>query len=158
MHTHRSGFTMIELLLVIVVIGILSLFSLNRTTSILNGWRVSRAAQAYGEELQAAFALVGRNRRPFTITMDTVNMELRITDRNGTSYRKRNFGPTSAYKLTSKDLTLSRLSLEVYPPGLAADSMSVVISRLGKVRRIRLLRGGLVQVCASLAPNACQPG
>ena len=34
-------------------------------------------------------------------------------------------------------------------PGLAADSTSVVISRLGKYRRIRMLRGGLVQICSN---------
>jgi type II secretory pathway pseudopilin PulG len=148
---------MIELLFVVVIIGIVSLLSLNGTTSAMTGWRVSRAAQAYGEELQSAFALVGRNRRPFTVTMDTVAMELRITDRNGTIYRRQSFGTMSEYALQSQNITASRLSLEIYPPGLAADSMTIVISRLGKTRRIRLLRGGLVQICSNLAPNACQP-
>jgi hypothetical protein len=39
--------------------------------------------------------------------------------------------------------------LEVYPPGLAADSMKIEISRQGKYRRIRMLRGGLVQICSN---------
>ncbi len=145
----RHGFSMIELLIVISMIGILSLFSFARTSSMMTQWRVTRASQAYAEEIQSAFAIVGRNRKPITITLDKVNMELRMTDRAGVVYRRRDFGWTSAYKLDSADVQPSRLSVEVYPPGLAADSVSVVISRQGKYRRIRIFRGGLVQICSN---------
>lgn len=150
---------MLELLLVITMIGIISLMAFGRTSSMMTQWRVSRAAQAYGEELQSAFALVGRNRKPLTILFDTPNMELRLVDRNGVIYRRRSFGPESAYQLRSDNISASRLQVEVYPPGLAADSMTVEISRHGKYRRIRLLRGGLVQICSnpSSVGVACVP-
>lgn len=147
----RRGFTILELVIVIVMISLVSMISLGRASSMMTHWRVARAAQAYGEELQSAFALVGRNRKPLTITLDQTNMELRLTDRAGVIYRRRNFGPTSAYKLNAADVSASRLTLEIYPPGLAGDSMSVVISRQGQFRRIRMLRGGLVQICSNPA-------
>jgi hypothetical protein len=92
--------------------------------------------------------------------MDRTMMELRITNRDySVTYRKRNFGKTSAYKLDSVDVTPTWRTLEIYPPGLAADSLSVVISRQGKFRRVRMLRGGLVQICSNPATlnGICKP-
>lgn len=142
----RRGFTILELVVVMGIIGILAMMSLGKASRILTGWRVTRAAQAIDQELQTAFALVGRNRKPLTITFDLTKMEVRLTDRAGTIYRRRNFGPTSAYKLKASDLTLSRSSLEIYPPGLAGDSLSITITGRGVKKRVRMLRGGLVQI------------
>jgi prepilin-type N-terminal cleavage/methylation domain-containing protein len=153
----RRAFSMIELLIVISMIGLIAVMAMGRTTNMVAGWRVSRAAQAYGEELQAAFAIVGRDRKPVRIAFNDTTMELQITNRAGTlKYR---FGPKSEYKLDKVNITPSTNILEVFPPGLAADSLSIVISRNGKFRRIRMLRGGLVQICSNpAAPNAtCVP-
>jgi prepilin-type N-terminal cleavage/methylation domain-containing protein len=157
--TRRSGYTLLELLIVIMLMSLIAKMSLTRVSSLTTGWRVSRAAQAYAEELQAAYALVGRNRVPVTITLDKTLMEIRISDRNNVVYRKRNIGKQSAFKLDPADVTPSSLTMEIYPPGLAADSLSIEIKRQGKYRRIRMLRGGLVQVCSNLsALNAiCVP-
>ena len=156
----RRAFSMLELLIVISMISVLTMMAFGRTTSMLAGWRVSRAAQAYGEELQSAFAIVGRDRKPVRITFDQSKMELKITNRAGTvTYRRRSFGKDTEYKLYPGNLTPSATTLEVYPPGLAADSLSIVFSRNGKFRRVRMLRGGLVQICSNpAAPNAiCVP-
>ena len=150
---------MVELLLVISMIGLMSIMATGQTSQMMTQWRVSRAAQAYGEELQSAFALVGRNRKPMMIVLDRSAMEIRMHDRAGVVYRRRGLGPGSAYKLDAANFTTSRDSVEVYPPGLAADSMTVTISRNGKLRRVRMLRGGLVQICSNPAAlNAvCTP-
>ena len=156
----RRAFSMLELLVVISMIGVMSMMAFGRTTSMLAGWRVSRAAQAYGEELQSAFAIVGRDRKPVRITFVQSSMELKITNRAGTvTYRRRGFGPGTEYKLEAANITPSTTTLEVFPPGLAADSLSIVISRNGKFRRVRMLRGGLVQICSNPGtPNAiCVP-
>jgi prepilin-type N-terminal cleavage/methylation domain-containing protein len=150
----RRAFSMLELLVVLSMIGVLSLMAFGRTTSMLAGWRVARAAQAYGEELQSAFAIVGRDRKPVRITFYSApdSMVLKITNRAGNvTYRSRRFGKNTEYKLYPGDITPSITSLEVYPPGLAADSLSVVFSRNGKFRRVRMLRGGLVQICSNPA-------
>lgn len=156
----RRGFTLLELLVVISMIGVISMISMGRTSSMMTQWRVSRAAQAYGEELQSAFAIVGRDRRPVRITLDKTAMELRLTDRTGSViYRRRNIGASSSYRLEAADVTVSKLTVEVFPPGLAADTLSVTISRNGKLRRIRMLRGGLVQICSNPASvnGVCVP-
>ena len=146
---------MLELILVVTIMGALAALSLGKSSKILAGWRVTRAAQAFSEELQQAFAIVGRNRRPVVIEFKTDSMTLYIKGRSGTVYRRRHFGKDSEYHLLSTDMDFSRLTLEVYPPGLAADSLSVVMARPGTSRRVRMLRGGLVQICSSGAKNKC---
>jgi prepilin-type N-terminal cleavage/methylation domain-containing protein len=164
MQTHpplrRSGFTLLELMLVIVMLGLVSLVSFRRVGAMTTQWRVNRAAQAYGEELQAAFAIVGRDRRPVSISLRKDSMQVRITNRDSSVvYRKRDIGRWSAYKLDSANVQPSKLNLEVYPPGLAADSLQIEITREGKYRRVRMLRGGLVQICSNHpSPNGvCVP-
>lgn len=152
---NRAGFSLLELMAVIVMIGLLAAVSTGRTSKMISSWRVTRAAQAMAEELQTGFALVGRNRKPLMITLDSVKMELRMSDRAGVVYRRRNFGKDSEYRLTSRDIRVSRLTLEVYPPGLAADSLSVSIFKNGKGKRVRMLRGGLTQICNSEASVRC---
>ncbi len=151
----RHGFTLLELMLVVTMICILATFSIGQTSRILTSWRVTRAAQAMGEEMQQAFALVGRNRKPVIIKFDTDSMTLFMKGRSGTVYHRRYFGVNSEYNLSASDLYFSTYTLEVYPPGLAADSLSIVISKPGTARRIRMLRGGLVQICPTGAKNRC---
>ena len=166
---HRRGFSLLELVVVITMIGILATMSLGKSSKILTGWRLNRAAQAFAEELQQGFAIVGRSRKPviFEFRADSMNLTIKtrpdaITGK-ATVYRRRNFGPTSEYKLSSGDILFnnnsytnaSTASLEVYPPGLAADSLSVVITKGGLSRRLRLLRGGLAQVCTSNLATSC---
>jgi hypothetical protein len=154
---------------VITMIGILATMSLGRSTKILTGWRLTRAAQAFAAELQQGFAIVGRSRKPVVFEFRADSMNLTIKSRpdaitgKPTVYRRRNFGPGSEFKLSSGDFVFNNntntnatsVTLEVYPPGLAADSLSVVISRAGQGRRLRLLRGGLAQVCTSLNSTTC---
>jgi len=151
----RRGFTTLELLIVIVMVGILATFSLGRTSRILASWRVNRAAQAMSEELQKGFALVGRNRKPVIIRFNKARMVMSIRARTDTVYTQRSFGKESEYSLDSTDVRLVKgdsskaglMDLEIFPPGLAADSLSIVIRKPGAYRRIRMLRGGLVQIC-----------
>jgi prepilin-type N-terminal cleavage/methylation domain-containing protein len=163
MQTHpslrRRGFSMIELMIVISMIGLISVMAFGRTASMITGWRVARAAQAFGEELQSAFALVGRNRKPVTISFNTTTMEMQLVDRAGVIYRRRSFGKASAYQLEAGNIAASSFTVEVFPPGLAADSLSFTITRQGSFRRVRMLRGGLVQICSNPATlnGVCVP-
>jgi prepilin-type N-terminal cleavage/methylation domain-containing protein len=170
MQTHlssrRRGFTILELLVTITLIGVISLMAFGRTSAMMTQWRVGRAAQAYAEELQSAFAIVGRDRKPVRIVLAITNtstlkkVELQITNRDQTViYRKRSLGPASAYKLDPTDISASSTDLLIFPPGLAADTLTVTFRRQGKFRRVRLLRGGLVQVCSnpSTVNGPCTP-
>lgn len=154
-NARRGGFTILELLLVVVMVSLLGAISMGKMSRILTSWRVNRAAQAMSEELQKAFALVGRNRKPVIVQFNKSKMVLSIRGRTDTVYTQRSFGMESEYTLDSADVKLSTAKLEIYPPGLAADSLSIRISKNGAYRRVRMLRGGLVQICTSSNPNQC---
>jgi len=156
----RRGFTLIELLIVLGMMGILISVSMSRTSRMISSYRVNSASQAIADELHAAFALVGRNRKPLVLSIDKTKMQLRLVSRTGKdTFRLRAFGPTSEYRLSAADITVypttTPTTLEIYPPGLASDSLSIIIKKNGSARRIRMLRGGLVQVCKTGANNKC---
>ena len=164
MQTHpsfgRRGFTLLELLVTVTLIGVISLMGLRRTSVMMTQWRVARASQAYAEELQSAFAIVGRDRKPVRILFDSAKVEVSIINRDSSvTYRKRPMGPSSAYKLDPGQVRSSKKDLWIFPPGLAADTVQATFSRQGKYRRVRLLRGGLVQVCSnpSTLNGVCTP-
>ena len=156
----RRGFTLIELLIVLGMMGILFSVSMSRTSRMISSYRVNSAAQAMADELHAAFALVGRNRKPLVLSFDKTKMQLRLVSRSGAdTFRLRAFGPSSEYRLKAADVSVYPVNypttLEIYPPGLASDSLSIIISKNGSARRVRMLRGGLVQVCKTGANNKC---
>lgn len=164
----RRGFTILELLIVVSMIAVLASISMGRTSRMITGWRVNRAAQAFSEEIQAGFALVGRNRKPIVMEFRTDSMNLTMRSRRDAAgqaiiYRRRNFGMDSEYRLSASDMSFSTplamlpvAKIEIYPPGLAADSFSVVINKQGTTpRRVRMMRGGLVQVCSTGDATRC---
>jgi prepilin-type N-terminal cleavage/methylation domain-containing protein len=156
----RRGFTMVELLIVLGMMGILISVAMGRTSRMITAYRVNNAAQALASELHTAFAIVGRNRKPLILSFDKTKMQLRLVNRAGTdTFRLRAFGPTSEYRLKSSDVSVVPnaypVTLEIFPPGLASDSLSIIISKNGTARRVRMLRGGLVQICRTGANNKC---
>jgi prepilin-type N-terminal cleavage/methylation domain-containing protein len=158
--TRRRGFSLIELLIVVSLMGVIGMMSMRRVSGMITQWRVARAAQAYAEELQSAFAMVGRDRKPVRILLNMTTLEVSLINRDSSvTYRKRPLGRSSEYRLERADVSASTTDLIIFPPGLAADTLTVTFSRQGKFRRVRLLRGGLVQVCSnpSTVNGPCTP-
>lgn len=143
----RRAFTMIEILIVLSIIGIVATISLAGFTRTLNQVRIDRAAKTLSYDLQMAFAIVGRNRQPVRISWDSTKVQFAITDRgNTTLFRTRPMGLATEYKLRANYFTVSKQMVEIYPPGLAADSLNVHIVNGSLKRTVSMTRGGLVRV------------
>ena len=142
----RRGFTMVEMLLVVTVLAILASIALTNFTKAVDQARIDRAASTLSYDLQMAFALVGRNRKPVRITWDSVNVRFNITDRSDTLFRTRPMGPTSEFKLRQGDFTVSQPVVEIYPPGLSNFPLTINIVNRSQRRTLQMSRGGLVQV------------
>ncbi|MDB4875246.1 MAG: hypothetical protein JWM41_1692 [Gemmatimonadetes bacterium] len=137
---------MLELMLVVVVLGIVSAMSAGRIHDIMIQQRIVRAATAVQNGLEAAFALASRNRQPIRVSWSASAMQLAVTDRSGTvAYRKIGLG-ADAYGLQSGNVSVSRSPLEIYPGGLANDTLLVTLSANGSTKKIRMTRAGLVRV------------
>jgi prepilin-type N-terminal cleavage/methylation domain-containing protein len=142
----RNGFTMLELMLVVVLLGIVSAMSAGRIHDLIIQQRVVRAATAVQNGLESAFALAGRNRQPVRISWSPASMQFGVTDRSGNVFYRRIGLGTDAYGLESANVSVSRSPLEVYPGGLANDTPAVTLSVSGMTKRIRMTRSGLVRV------------
>jgi type II secretory pathway pseudopilin PulG len=131
---------------VLVIVGITSAVTAGRIHSLIIQERVQRAATAVRSDIEAAFTLAQRNRRPIRIDWDPTSMQLQVNSRYWSrSYRQTNLGP-DAYGLKSGNVSFSRWTTEVFPNGFAEDVLTITLSASNVTKTISMSRAGLVQV------------
>jgi prepilin-type N-terminal cleavage/methylation domain-containing protein len=142
----RHGFTLIELLVVLVIAGVVGGLSAGKFHAIMIQQRVARAATAVQNDLESAFATAARNRRPIRIRWSSSSLQVTVTDRSGANvYRRTNLGRDS-YGLTAADVNVSDTPVDVYPNGLADDTLMITFSVENVTKRVRMSRAGLVTI------------
>jgi Tfp pilus assembly protein FimT len=140
---------MLELMVVLVTAGILSGLSMGKIADVIAQQRVTKAAAAITNDLQQAFAIAGRNRRPVRIVIDTAKMQLNITDRGQTTSFRR-ISLREVYNLRAANVRFyPSTPIEVFPNGLSSDTLSITLSANGSTRRLRVTRAGMVQIRTS---------
>jgi prepilin-type N-terminal cleavage/methylation domain-containing protein len=144
----RRGFTFIEMMVVCTIAGVIGGLSIGKIGAYMTQQRVIKASLSLTADLQQAFVLAARTRKPVRIVLDTVQMQLSITDRTQASVMRRvTLG--KEFGLTAKNVKFyPSTPLEIYPNGLAADTMAISLSAPGTSRYIRVSRAGMVQVMA----------
>src|SRR5215472_13214087 len=133
----RSGFTVLEMMVVLVLVGITTAIALGRIQKLMIMNRIQRAATAAQNDLEAAFAIAGRDRQPIEIQWSTATMSLGVTDRTGTTPFRHTALGMGGYGLRTRDVRFSRTLLEVYPNGLAEDTLNITITRSGITKHVR---------------------
>jgi prepilin-type N-terminal cleavage/methylation domain len=141
----RRGFSILELITVVVVVGVLATISAGKVQEIMTQQRIYRASNIVQTDVEAAWALAARNRRPIRITWDSANRQMRVTDRDATTNFRRTSLGRDPYGLPPGSVRFSRNTLEVYPNGLANDSLFITFSTTGVARKILVSRAGTVQ-------------
>lgn len=140
----RSGYTVIELLLVMIILGVIAGITYIRLAPALERGRVRGAASVMAGDLQYAQVLAARHRVPMVITVDGTALTYRITGRTGTVYRTRDLGPSGEYDLD--ELSATPTTLEVFPNGVAAQSASYTFGLEGYRQRVTFSRAGQIRV------------
>ena len=146
----RNGFTLLEIAVVVTLLGVVTLMSMGQVSAYTRERNVAAAAATVRNDLQQAFAIAARNRRPVRISFAVVDTALRITDRENTViFVERGLGGGSGFALNPSDVafctsTCSSASVDVFPNGWASDSLSVTISKGSFSRGIHMSRSGLV--------------
>jgi prepilin-type N-terminal cleavage/methylation domain-containing protein len=147
MKSPRHAFTLLELIVVIFIVGAVGALALPKMSNMILQNRVIRAAQMLQTDVQQAFAIAGRNRQPVRLTWTSSKMQFTVTDRGATkTYRTTGLGDGSGFGFASSDITVSKSSLQIYPNGLAEDTLYIKVAKSGYTRIIRVSRAGLVRL------------
>jgi prepilin-type N-terminal cleavage/methylation domain-containing protein len=146
----RKGFSLMEMLIVVILVGIIMSLAGVRVSAMITQQRVVRAASTIQTQMETAFALAGRNREPMKIVFATSSgaITVKTTNRAGTT----TFGTTDLKQLglSNGNVTASASEITVFPNGFASDTLSikVLVIRNGATyqRIVRMSRAGLVKV------------
>lgn len=147
----RPGFSIIEMLVVVILVGIIMSIAGVRVSGMMTQQRVIRAASTIQTQMELAYAVAGRNRAPILISFATgaSAITLQVTSRDGAT----TYGAPIDFKklgLNNGDVTASSNSITVFPQGIASDTLSITISvtknSILYKRRVRMSRAGMVKV------------
>jgi type II secretory pathway pseudopilin PulG len=140
---------MIELALTLVVIAIMAAMISPRFVRIMRSTRVARSSAVVAGDLEQAFTLAGRYRKPMRITCDCANATYTIADRDavGTVRLTR--------RLVDSDLGTMTLTWEapnpgntvdVFPNGISTNLLRLRITSGTSTRAIQVTTAGIVRI------------
>jgi hypothetical protein len=128
------------------IIVLVSGVTMAKTGNIITQNKVQRAAQKFQTDVQQAFAIAGRNRKPVMLRWSSSALELQVTNRAQTTvYRRSGVGAQAGLGLTAADVTVYPTALTVFPNGLAADTMYIKLTKNGYTKILRVSRAGIVR-------------
>jgi Tfp pilus assembly protein FimT len=142
----RWGFTTIELIILVTIIGVLAGIAGPATSRIVRHSRTNRAATVIAADLQNAFAVAARQRQPVRISADAASKSYVFTDRStGNVLRIRSFyGDTSEYRLSS--LVFNPAQIDVFPSGVSSAPVVVDLANGDYARKITASTAGFIRV------------
>jgi type II secretion system protein H len=142
----QLGFSLFELIIVIVIMGILASMVGPAMSRIVRHNRANRAATVIAADLQNAFAVAARQREPVRIQADAATKSYQFIDRkSGNVLRIRSFyGDTSEYRLTS--LVFTPATIDVFPAGVSSGPLQVDLANGDYSRRITASSAGFVRL------------
>ena len=144
-YIRRRGFTLPEMLIVIVIVVLVTAMAFPSTAKRLRHGRVNQAASIIAAELENAVSYAARQRRPVRITFSPGTKSLVVVDRDSlTVLRRRELGADTEWKLAT--LAVSTTTVDVFPGGITSLPVTVTLGDGSYSRQVRLTRAGFVQV------------
>jgi type II secretion system protein H len=143
----RAGFTLTELLMVIVILGILATLATPRVYQTVARSKVNQAAGVIAADLEQAVALAGRRRQPVVVTLEsatTYTVRDRVSSGTGTLRLQRALTLTGDQGVSS--LTFSRSPLQVFPNGTTDGAFTATVGGAGLTRTVTVTAAGQVRL------------
>jgi prepilin-type N-terminal cleavage/methylation domain-containing protein len=146
----RRGFTLVELALTLTVFGLLTAMSLPRVGHILRHIRIDRTTSTIAADLESAFTLAARQRKPVRISCTCGTRAYTLADRNGATVRLRRSLASSDYGVAT--MTFANASsatnavIDVFPSGIASAPLTVTIASGGWTRQVTVTTAGQVRI------------
>ena len=143
----NAAFTVIEMIVTLTIVGVVVAVTVPKISSINTQNKVHRAANVMQTEVQQAFAIAGRNRKPIKFLWSSATLQLQVTDRLGTTiYRRSGLGAGSSLNFVASDITIYPTTLTVFPNGLASDTLFLQVSKSGFTKTVRVSKSGMTRV------------
>ena len=139
---------MVELALTFTIIGILTAMMIPKIGRTMQATRVSRTSAIVAADLEQAFTLAGRFRRPMRITCTCGTGIYTIADLNGGTVRLRRklIGDTDLGNMTlAFEIPVAGI-VDVYPSGVSTTALRVRITSGTSTRGITLSTAGHVRI------------
>lgn len=145
-NARTGGFTLIELMIAVTLIGVLSAMAIWRTAPALQRATVNRVVAVLAGDFQYAQLVAARQRRPvvFIATPAVQAWMIRDADSAAIVFRERFVGLGTDFGIDS--LEASPTSVEVFPNGVARESITFVVGLNGYAKQVRLTRAGQVRI------------
>ena len=142
----HQGYTMIEMAITLVVAGLVTTVAVVALGPAVEHAKVRSAANVVAGDLQYAQALAVRERRPISVVVDAVSMQLVIRDRDKITvvHRTRVLGSGSEFSLDL--LSATAPSVDLFPNGLAGWTLTVTLGLRGFSRQVRVTRAGQIRI------------
>ncbi|HKV70135.1 MAG TPA: type II secretion system protein [Gemmatimonadales bacterium] len=140
------GFTMIELMIVIILLGVLTAVSFPTVSRVTTHSRVNQAAMVVAQGLMTTVSNASRERKPMRIARGADLRSITVTDRvSGTLLSTRKLGAGGdAYVLDS--VSFSVTPVDVFPSGFTSSALTVTLWANGYSRKVTMSRAGWVRV------------
>jgi prepilin-type N-terminal cleavage/methylation domain-containing protein len=145
MTRQRSGFSMLEMLIVMIIISILVTISVSKMATVIRHERVNRAAQVLVQDLQNGFAMAGRQRAPVRLTFTPSTKTYTFADRaSGTVLQTRVMSTGADYSLTSMSSTAT--TVDILPNGIGSTAFRVTLANGDYSREIFASSAGFIRI------------
>lgn len=142
--SHRAGVTLPEMLIVVVCIGILAAAGIPRVARLTARDKASEAAAMVQRDLERAFSIAARLRKPVYINTNSATRSYQVVDSATATVRlSRQFDATNEYGVQT--MTFSPSTVTVQPNGVASGPLTVTMTFLGATRVVAMTRVGLVR-------------
>lgn len=145
------GFTLLEMMIVMVLIAIGTVVALPRVRAMIVRQQVDRTSQVIASDIRSAFTSAARGRIPVRLTVTPSTKAYSVVNRvTGDTILRRAF---STGDLGVAGVTGSVLTIDVFPNGVAAGADTVTITGAGGyTRTISVSRVGFVRVVPYTGP------
>ncbi len=141
----RTGFSMLEMLIVLIVIGILISIAIPKMAMIIRHERVNRAAQVVVQDLQNGFAMAGRQRAPVRLIFYPATKKYVFTDRaTGQILHSRSLATGTEHSVSSISSTVD--TVDVLPNGIGSASFTVTLANGDYARLVTASSAGFVRM------------
>jgi prepilin-type N-terminal cleavage/methylation domain-containing protein len=141
----RRGFTMIELALTLTLIAIMTAMMVPKIGRVMQATRINREVAIVVQDLEQAFTLAARYRKPMRLSCTCGTQTYTIADRTGGTVRlSRRLGADA--DLGTLTLTFSASPVDIFPSGVATAPDTVRITSGTSTRAVVLTTGGQVRI------------